>query len=1377
MSDARRRIEELSAPQRALLARKRQQVRISRRAVGLDRVPLSFAQEQLWFVEQLAPGTSTYHIPMALRLQGRLDRAALEQALGAVIARHESLRTSFTAVDGRPLQVIAEPSPMRLGVVDLGPLAAGARADELARVAAAEGSRPFRLEQGPLLRALLVRLGETTHVLMVTVHHIVFDGWSAGIFLAELSALYDQFVTGRPAGLAEPALQYADFALWQREWLSGQRLERLVDYWRQTLMGVPVLELPTDHPRPALQSFAGAGESLEIGAPTVAALRELCRAQSVTMFMALLAAFGVLLSRYSGQDDVVVGTPHANRNRSEVEPLIGYFVNMLPVRMDLSGDPSFVELLGRVKTATMGAYAHQDLPFAKIVDVLRLERDPSRSPLFQTSFSLTIPLPSRAPADADGLLRMLDTDSPSSPSAAGSASVTTSKFDLGLFAQELPDRLYLGMQCASVLFETASVRRMLGHFRVLLEGVVADPGARVSELPLLGEEERRQLLVEWNATAAPVPPGCVHELFEAQAAARPEAVAAVANGERISYGELNRQADQVAGYLRGLGVGPEVLVGVCMRRSLRRVAAVLGVLKAGGAYVPLDPAHPAERLGFMISDSSTAVVLAERATVAALGDLQATGDLETTVVCLDTEWERVAGCEGMVAAGQVGARNLAYVIYTSGSTGQPKGVLIEHRSVLNYIVSRVEEFGLGPDDRVLQLASLSFDVSVFEMFVTLASGATLCLATEEALGSPLRLAGLLRDQRVSLALLPPPVASLLAGDAESFVDLRVVIVGGEAGTPELVRAWVRPGRRFYNGYGPTEATVAVTVAQCRGDEPQPPIGRPMANQQVYVLDRHLNPVPVGVAGQLYVSGVGLARGYLNRPELTADRFIPNPFVAEAGARLYATGDLVRYLADGNLVFLGRLDDQVKIRGFRVELGEIEAVLRACPGVVQAVVVARDDLGGQRQLVGYVTVDAAEVGQLSPAGLRRDLARRLPGYMVPAHVVVLDTLPLTPTGKVDRKALPAPVVGGIGEQSAPRTLAESLVADLFAEVLGVGQVGVDDGFFDLGGNSLQAMQLLSRLRDTFDVEADLIDIFQAPTTATLAATVEALRQKGVPTSAASPHAAPAHGGPLVRMTLGQMTQGAERDPLFFVHAVSGTVHAYAQLATHLADTHTLYGIEAAGLREGSTPHASVEDMAVTYLQAIRQVQPHGPYRLGGWSMGGLVAFEIARRLETAGDEVALLTLLDTAFPGPLRPALSDGGLATIYVADAAASLGRPFDPPPDFSSRPVPDQLRWMAERLGPSARGHRGQPGGELELARRFAVFKANVAASSRYRPQTVRAPTLVIDAAGSPNQPAAWAAAVTGECTVVRVPGDHYTLLKPPAVQDVAVALRAALS
>ena len=1032
----------------------------------MDRALLSSAQEQLWFLTQLAPESPTYNVPFAVRLDGPCDRTALHRALDALVARHESLRTTFPSVDGRPWQVIGAPTPLELGLTDLTGLPAGGRDAELTRVAATQARRPFQLDRGPLLRTHLVRLGETSHVLVMTVHHIVFDGWSSGVFLRELGALYDQFATGAEARLAEPGLQYADYAVWQRQQLEGDRLARLVDYWTQTLAGVPTLELPTDRPRPAIQSFVGGNESLDIPGPLVGALKELSREQGTTLFMTLLTGFAVLLSRYSGQDDIVVGTPAANRGRTELEPVIGYFVNMLAIRIDLSGDPSFVELLSRVRQATMGAYVHQDLPLATLVDALRLERDPSRSPLFQTGFTVQ--------ENQDGAfsstLRIDVDDVPTG----------TAKTDLSLFVSESPDRLGLGMEFAEGLFERATVQRMLTHLRVLLEGVTADPGRRLSQLPLLTPPERQRQLVTWNDTAAPAPTQCVHELFEAQAAARPDATAAVLAGQPISYRELDRQANQVARHLQRLGVGPEVLVGVCAHRSLRRLAGILGVLKAGGAYLPLDPAYPAERLAFMLDDSAVAVVLAETATAGAVPGGQA------SVVCLDADWPAITACDDTALPSQAGGHNLAYVIYTSGSTGQPKGVLIEHGSVANYAVSAARALGVGPGERVLQFASLSFDASVFEMFAALACGATVCLADEDTLRSPARLAQLLREGWISIALLTPGVAAVLAAEADTFADLRVIVIGGESFSSELVWSWARPGRRVVNGYGPTEATVAAVLGECRGDEPLPPIGRPLANQQVYVLDRHLNPVPVGVPGQLYLGGMGLARGYLNRPELTAERFIRNPFgddLAAAGARLYATGDLVRWLPDGNLVLLGRTDHQVKIRGYRIELGEIETVLAAHPSVAQAVVTAREDVPGYKQLVGYVTAEAAEA--LDPLGLRHHLEVQLPAYMVPAHIVVLDAFPLTPSGKLDRNGLPAPAPVEPGGAQPPRTLVEALLADVFAEVLGLAAVGVDDNFFELGGNSLQAMRLLARLRDTLAVEADVTVVFQTPTVATLA----------------------------------------------------------------------------------------------------------------------------------------------------------------------------------------------------------------------------------------------------------------------------------------------------
>lgn len=1071
------RVAGMSDSQRALLARQLRltkavagQPGIRRRPAGMDRAPLSSAQEQLWFLAQLAPQSPTYNVPFTMRLDGPLDRGALHRALQLLAARHESLRTTFPSVDGRPWQVIGPPPALELEVTDLTGLAARPQETELTRVAAEQARRPFRLDQGPLLRTHLVRLAETSHVLVMTVHHIVFDGWSFGVFLRELGACYEQFAGGAEVGPAGPGLQYADYAVWQREQLAGERFARLVDYWSQTLQGVPTLELPTDRPRPAVQSFDGAHEALDVPGPLVGALRELSREHSSTLFMTLLAGYAVLLSRYSGQDDIVIGTPAANRGRTELESVIGYFVNMMAIRVDLSGDPSFVELLSRVRQATMGAYVHQDLPFATVVDALRVERDPSRTPLFQTGFTVQ----ENQNGNFSSSLRIDVDDIPTA----------TAKTDLSLFVSESSDRLSLGMEFAQALFERSTVQRMLTHLRVVLEGVVADPRRRVSQLPLLTPQERHHQLVTWNDTAAPVPTQGVHELFAAQAAATPEAIAAVLGDQCLSYRELDRQANQVARHLRSLGVGPEVLVGVCAQRSLRRLAGILGVLKAGGAYLPLDPAYPAERLAFMIEDSAVALVLAESATADAVTGMPA------SVVCLDTDWPEITAGEDTALPGPAAGNNLAYVIYTSGSTGRPKGVLIEHSSLANYAVSSARRIGVGPGDRVLQFASLNFDASVFEMFATLSCGATVCLVDEDTLHSPGRLTQLLSACRITVALLTPGVAAVLAPQAAALTELRALVIGGEGFSTELVRAWAQPGRRVLNGYGPTEATVAVVVGECRGDEPTPPIGRPLDNQQVYVLDRHLNPVPVGVPGQLYLGGTGLARGYLNRPELTAERFVAHPFSTAGEARLYATGDLARWLPDGSLVLLGRTDHQVKIRGYRVELGEIEAELAAHPGVAQAVVVVHEDTPGQRQLVGYVTVETTgAAGAPDSAALRGHLEARLPAYMVPAHLLVLDRFPLTAGGKIDRTGLPAPAPARLEGAAPARTVVEALLAEVFAEVLGVPAVGVDDNFFDLGGNSLQAMRLLARLRDVLDIEADVTVVFHAPTVATMA---EALR---------------------------------------------------------------------------------------------------------------------------------------------------------------------------------------------------------------------------------------------------------------------------------------------
>jgi amino acid adenylation domain-containing protein len=1031
---------------------------IPRRAPDAKDLPLSFGQEQLWFLDRFAPGRGTYNIPFVVRLRGPLDADALERALDRVVERHEVLRTRLVAgADGLPTQVIDQIARAGMQRLDLAGPGGEARLRELG---AEEAMRPFSLAQGPLLRAWLAMLAAEEHALVLVVHHAVFDGWSIGVLLRELAALYAAEVTGGPSGLPELPVQFADYALWERGRLAGPHAEEIVEYWRSRLEGLPVLQLETDHPRPRLESFEGAVEWVRVGAGTLAGLRELSRRKGMTLFATVLAAYLAVLHRYTGQDDIVVGTLTANRGRSELRPLIGFLVNTLAVRCDLSGDPTFLDLLDRVAEATAGAYAHQDLPFAKLVEELQVERDPGRSPVFQTVFTMT--------------------EAPEEIVAAGvrfgfeRIDLPAAKFDTGVLAEVRGDELWLEMTYATALFEVATARRLLEHLRVLLEGAVADPGRRLSTLPLLTDAELRRELVEWNDTSADLPVMCVHEAFERQAERTPDAVAAELDGVPVTYAELDADANRIARTLRELGVGREVMVGVCMERTPRRLAVLLGILKAGGAYVPLDPALPADRLSYMIGDTGMPVIATDAASRHGLPETAA------RILPLDHD---LSGLDGSRPGFEVGLADLAYVIYTSGSTGRPKGVMVEHRNVSNHAQGMIRRFGVGPGDRVLQFASLNFDVSVMDMFTALLSGATAVLGPPETLLSPPRLAALIRERGVTFASLPPAVVSLLGG--YDFPGLRVLMPAGEALAPELVERWVRPGLRFCNGYGPTEDTVIATLAELDGTLTPPPIGLPVANARAYVLDRYLNPVPVGVVGELHMGGAGVARGYLNAPELTAERFIRDPFADDPDARLYKTGDLVKRLPDGNLVYLGRMDGQVKIRGFRVELGEIESTLVTHPSVAQAVVVLSQDGAGEKHLVGYVR---AEDGQaVAPAEeLRRHLAEKLPSYMVPTYLVTLDAFPLNASGKIDRSRLPAPDATAPDDYVEPSTLIETVVADMYARLLGRERVGAQDGFFGLGGNSLQAMRLVTQLDEELDIDLNVASVFLAPTPRQLAA---------------------------------------------------------------------------------------------------------------------------------------------------------------------------------------------------------------------------------------------------------------------------------------------------
>jgi len=947
--------------------------------------PLSFDQQRLWFQDQWEPGNSAYNVSAPIRLGGQLDVAVLKHGLNEVIRRHEALRTTFARADERPVQIIAPALTVTLPVVDLRELSEAEREIEAQRLTTEEVQQPFDLATGPLVRCTLLRLDEQDHVLLLTMHHIVSDAWSMGIFVREMTALCQAYATGNPSPLLELPIQYADFAVWQRQWLQGEVLEAQLAYWQKQLAGTPLLlALPTDRPRPPVQTFQGNTERFQLDRDLSQRIKGLCQRLGATPFMIFEAAFATLLSRYSGQEDIVIGTPIANRNHREIEPLIGFFVNTLVLRNDLSGNPTFQELLARVQQVALEAYEYQDLPFEMLVEELQPERDPSHNPLFHVTFAFeSVPM---EPSEVPGL-------SPSSWEVNDGRAM----FDLSLSVTDKDSKFAGTLNYNTDLFDASTITRMAWHFQTLLEGAVVDPEQRISNLPLLTEAERWQLLVEWNDTrTGPSEDSCVHELFEAQVERTPDVVAVVFKDQYLTYGELDRRANQLAHHLRKLDVGPEVLVGICLECSLEMVVGILGVLKAGGGYVLLDPEYPKERLAWVIKDAQVSVLLTQQQLVESLAGQGA------RVLCQDRDREVIARESTKNFPNGVVVSNLAHVIYTWEFPDKPGGVLAEHRGLCHLAETRIQAFNLQPGSRVLQFACFGAEIWVSGVFTCLLAGATLCLESRDAFLSGPALVRLLRDQAITTVMLP---SSLLASlPAEELSELRTIItVGGICPTNILAR-WAT-GRQFYNAFGSAEATISATADACVGSSQRPAVGRPIVNVQIYLLDSHLQPVPVGVPGELYIGGDGLARGYLNAPELTAERFIPNPFSERLGACLFKSGDLARYRPDRTIEFLGRAGPQVKIRGRHIELGQIETVIGQHPAVQETVVIAREDISDDKRLVAYVVLNQREASTIG--ALHSFLRGKLPNYTVPSAFVLLDALPLAPSGRVDRRALPLP----------------------------------------------------------------------------------------------------------------------------------------------------------------------------------------------------------------------------------------------------------------------------------------------------------------------------------------------------------------------------------
>lgn len=1184
---------------------------------------LSFSQMRVWYLDQLEPGSPAYNICLAYRLTGPLETLFLQKSFDEILRRHASLRTTFQKREGVAVQIIRQATTFSPKIVDLTHFPAAEREQEALRLCNADCHRGFDLSQGPLFRVLILRIGMEDHILMMTVHHIVSDGWSMGIIVRELMQLYSDYLTGSPPSLPPVEVQYADFARWQRSWMEGDFIKPQIQYWREVFETLPEpLELPTDRMRPAVMSYRGAIRSTILHSDLVREVRELTRREGVTLFMTLLSAFKVLLYRYTNQEDLCVGTFIANRNHLATENIVGFFINSLAMRTDISGDPSFQTLLHRVKDAVLGAYSHQDLPFEKLLEEVNPERDLSRTPIFQVMMVLqNMPLP---PFNLKGLAcQSVELD------------LFRSNFDLTLWFYETGPHLKAVMEYSTDLFDAETIAGMLQHFTELLRDAVHKPAKRISELSLLSQQEMETILTEWSgeryATIDFQDP--VTRLFEEQADRHPHKVALVEFEEdtqsvkELTYADLNRRSNKFARYLMKNGCGPETAVAVVASRSIHFIVSILGVLKAGAAYVPIDPGYPEGRIDFIIKDTRTPLVITDSSHFDRLADICRGAELK--LFRIDTDWPEVEAEDDANTANPAIIENLAYVIYTSGSTGQPKGVLIENRALSAFVHSAIEIYHLTAQDRVLQFASPSFDASIEEIFPTLAVGGTLLLRSDEMIRSMSIFLQRCEENCITVLDLPTAfwhqlVVAIEDGPIAVPECIRLVIIGGEQALADKVSYWqkkVRPEVRLFNTYGPTETTVVATAIEITTEpavihsDGRVPIGRPLPHLQTFVFDPHLQPVPAGVAGELYIGGAGLGRGYLNQPEKSADSFIANPLQDVSASRLYKTGDMARYLSDGNLEFLGRTDRQVKVRGFRVELAEIESALNRLPEVKESVVIAKELNQGPLQLLSYLV--AAPDVQLDPIQLRTQLGNLLPDFMIPSCFTQVAEIPLNASGKIDIRSLPTADKSETADQIyiPPRNAIEEALIEIWQKVFGIDKIGIKDNFFDLGGHSLLSIQIIDQVNRA-GLWLTPSQFIQNPTIQQLAQVITTAR--------------PAIGVEKWSCLVELQPHGSKA-PLYFAHSTPGDVLGYMHLINHLGLDQPCYGFQSLGLKDMNRAHKRVEDMAAFYVAEMIKFQQESPYYMAGWCYGGILVTEMALQLRQMGKQVGGLILIETPYP--------------------------------------------------------------------------------------------------------------------------------------------------